>query len=162
MSSENKTKDQETHGIRASIILEALGRPPEHLTTTLEKLISDIDNEKGVKVVSKKLNPPQPTKERKDIFTTFAEVEIEVTDILYLAVVMFKFMPAHVEVISPELIALTNNGWTDILSELTRRLHGYDEVARVMQHQNKLMAKKLHDEGFLDEKGNLKEKSSKK
>ena len=58
---------------------------------------------------------------------------------------MFKYMPAHVEVVEPELIALTNNGWTDILSELTRRLHGYDEVARVIQIQNSQMQKKLEE-----------------
>ena len=54
-------------------------------------------------------------------------------------------MPAHVEVVEPELIALTNNGWTDILSELTRRLHGYEEVARVLQFQNSEMQKKLKE-----------------
>jgi hypothetical protein len=54
-------------------------------------------------------------------------------------------MPAHVEVVEPELIALTNSGWTDILSELTRRLHAYDEVSRVIQLQNSKMQKKLKE-----------------
>jgi hypothetical protein len=54
-------------------------------------------------------------------------------------------MPAHIEVIEPELIALTNNGWTDILSELTRRLHAYEEVARMLQLQNAQMQKKLNE-----------------
>jgi hypothetical protein len=58
---------------------------------------------------------------------------------------MFKYMPAHVEVVEPELIALTNSGWTDILSELTRRLHGYDEIARMMQMENHQMQKKLDE-----------------
>ena len=84
-------------------------------------------------------------KDSKDFYTTFAEVDIEVEDILNLAVVLFKYMPAHVEVVAPELIALTNNGWTDILSELTRRLHGYDEVARTIQIQNSQMQKKLQE-----------------
>jgi len=84
-------------------------------------------------------------KDTKDFYTTFAEVDLEVEDILYLAIIMFKYMPAHVEVVEPELIALTNNGWTDILSELTRRLHGYEEVARVLQFQNSEMQKKLKE-----------------
>ena len=54
-------------------------------------------------------------------------------------------MPAHIEIISPELIALTNNGWGDILSELTRRLHAYDEVARVLTFQNNQMQEKLRE-----------------
>ena len=54
-------------------------------------------------------------------------------------------MPAHIEVVSPELIALTNNGWGDILSELTRRLHAYDEVARVLRFENGQMQEKLKE-----------------
>jgi len=81
----------------------------------------------------------------KDFYTSFAEVEVEVEEILNLAILMFKYMPAHIEIISPELIALTNNGWNDILNELTRRLHGYDEIARVLQVENAKMQKKLKE-----------------
>jgi hypothetical protein len=136
---------EKTKGIRASIILEIIGRPPEHLIETLEEIIKNMDKEKGVSVINKKINEVIPIKDQKDFYTTFAEVEIEVEDILYLAVIMFKYMPAHIEVIEPELIVLTNNGWTDILSELTRRLHGYEEVARVLQIKNSQMEKKIKE-----------------
>ena len=139
------SSDKETKGIRAAIILEIIGMPPEHLLETLEDKIKNIDNEKGVSVKSKKINEPIQIKDQEKFYTTFAEVEIEVEDILYLAIVMFKYMPAHVEVIEPELIVLTNNGWTDILSELTRRLHGYEEVARVLQIKNSQMEKKIKE-----------------
>lgn len=148
-------KERETKGIRAEIILEVIGRPKEHLIQTLEELIKEMDKEKGVSVKNKKINEPVPLKERKEFYTTFAEIEIEVEEILYLAVIMFKYMPAHVEVIEPELIALTNNGWSDILSELTRRLHGYEEVARVLQFKNKEMEIKLQE--LLPEENKSKE-----
>ena len=143
MSSDKKS--METKGIKATIILEIIGKPPEHLVETLEELAKNIDEEKGVNVIGKKINEPILMKDSKEFYTTFAEIDIEVEDILYLVIVMFKYMPAHVEVVEPELIALTNNGWTDILSELTRRLHGYDEVARVIQIQNSQMQKKLEE-----------------
>jgi hypothetical protein len=138
-------KERETKGIRSVLILEVIGKPQEHLIKTLEEIIVNIGKEKGVKVIEKKINEPILMKDSKDFYTTFAEVELEVEDILYLAILMFKYMPAHVEVIEPELIALTNNGWTDILSELTRRLHGYEEVARMIQIQNSQMQKKLKE-----------------
>jgi hypothetical protein len=146
--------NKETKGIRATIILEIIGRPPEHLVETLGEIIINIDKEKGVQVLGKKINEPILMQDTKEFYTTFAEVDIEVEDILYLAVVMFKFMPAHIEVVEPELIALTNSGWTDILSELVRRLHGYDEIARMMQIENHQMKKKLDE--FLP-KGEVKE-----
>jgi hypothetical protein len=54
-------------------------------------------------------------------------------------------MPAHIEIIQPEFIVLTSGGWNDILNELTRRLHGYDEVARIVQVEKSILEKKLRE-----------------
>ncbi|MFC1710708.1 hypothetical protein ACFLZJ_00935 [Nanoarchaeota archaeon] len=136
---------EETKGIRAVFILEVLGKPPEHLEDALENVTKSIDKEKGVSVKGKKIKKPVELKDKKGFYTTYAEIEIEVEGILHLAILMFKYMPAHIDIISPELIALTNNGWNDILNELTRRLHGYDEVARVLQIEKSILEKKLRE-----------------
>lgn len=136
-------KNMETKGLIAMMIIDVLGKPPEHLKETLEEIIKKIDAEKGVNVISKKIHEPVLMKEQKDFYTSFAEIEVEVEEILNLAILMFKYMPAHIEIISPELIALTNNGWNDVLNELTRRLHGYDEVARILQVEKNILEKKL-------------------
>jgi len=143
----DKEKIEDSKGIRAIMILEVLGRPPEHLTETLEKLAKEIDEEKGVDVKEKKINEPILMKDQKEFYTSFMEIEVEVEEILILAILMFKYMPAHIEIITPELIILSNNGWNDVLNELTRRLHGYDEMARVLQAEKNILEKKL--------KGNL-------
>ena len=91
-------------------------------------------------------------KDQKEFYTSFAEVEVEVEEILYLAMLMFKYMPAHIEVVSPELITLTNNGWNEIFNELVRRLHSYDEVARVTQMEKDILEKKLKDLMGVEEK----------
>ncbi len=135
----------ETKGINVVMIVEVIGRPPEHLTETLNNIIKQIDEEKGVSVKGKKINKPQLMKEQKDFYTSFAEVEIEIEEILQLVILMFKYMPAHIEIVSPELIALTNNSWSDILSEVSRRLHGYDEMARVIQVEKGILEKKLRE-----------------
>ena len=140
-----KSKEDQEKGIRATLILEMIGRPKEFISESMGRVIEEMEKEKGVQVVSKKVNEPIELKESKEFFTTFAEIEIEVEEIANLAILMFKYMPAHVEIIEPELIALTNNGWSDILSELTRRLHGYDEVARVLQYENAELKKKIEE-----------------
>lgn len=138
-------KDEETKGIRAIMIIEIIGRPPEHLTESLNKIIDQLDEEKGVDVIEKKINEPTLMKDQKDFYMTFAEIEMEVDEILSLAILMFKYMPAHIEIISPELLVLSNNGWNDVLNELTRILHGYDEVARVIQMEKAILEKKLRE-----------------
>lgn len=148
----------ETKGISALLIIDVLGKPPEHLTETLNDMIKKIDDEKGVNVMSKKLNEPKLMKDQKDFYTSFAEIEVEVQEIFDLVILMFKYMPAHIEIISPELIALTNNGWNEILNELTRRLHGYDEIARIVQAEKSILEKKLR-EVLEEKKENGKKKS---
>jgi len=136
------------------MILEVIGKPPEHLTETLNKLVGQINEEKSVVVKNKKINKPVLMKTNQDtskktlaeqqkFYTSFAEVEVEVEEILHLAMLMFKYMPAHIEIVSPESISMTNNSLNEILNELTRRLHGYDEIARVIQMEKSILEKKL-------------------
>lgn len=129
------------------MILDIIGRPPEHLVESLEKIIEEMGKEKGVTLKSKQIKEPAPIKDQKDFYTTFAEIEVEVDEILYLAILMFKYMPAHIEIIQPELITLSNNGFNDILNELTRRLHGYDEIARIMQIEKQILINKIQELG---------------
>ena len=133
----------ETKKITAVMILEIIGKPAEHLIETLEQIIKEMGEEKGVKISNKKISEPTELKDRKEFFTAFTEVEVEIEEALQLAILMFKYMPAHVEVVSPKSLVLTNNEYGDILSELTRRLHKYDEVARVVQMEKDILEKNL-------------------
>lgn len=150
-------EETEKH-LKASIILEVLGRPPEHLVETLEKLVDQLDKEENVEVIKKTINEPKKAEKKVgtldkgqaqvqggEFYTSFVEVEIDVKDMFTLAGLMFKYMPAYVEIISPELIALTNNHWNEILNTLTQRLHGYDEVARTLQVEREILTQKLKE-----------------
>ena len=52
-------------------------------------------------------------------------------------------MPAHIDITYPENIKMSNYGFGAILNELARRLHGYDEVTRVVQMEKNILEKKL-------------------
>jgi len=129
--------------VNAIMIIEVMGRPPEHLTTTLNELIEKISQEKGVKITEKKLNEPVLLKDQKDFYSSYAEIEVEVEEINLLSQLMFKYMPAHVEIVYPENINLSNNDLNDMLNEITRRLHMYDEVARTIQMEKQILENKL-------------------
>jgi hypothetical protein len=140
------------------LILEILGRPPEFLTETLEKIMKDMEGEKGVSVLNKKINPPVLMKNQKDFYTSFAEVEVETESLTNLTILIFKYMPAHVELISPQNINLKNSDFEEILNEITRRLHGYEEVARILQNEKNILENKLKE---ISEKSIQKESSEK-
>ncbi len=150
--------------INTMMIFEIVGRPPEHLVEVLGKIIEEIGKEKGVSVISKKINEPVFMKDSKEFYTTFAEIEVKTEDALRLVVLMFKYMPAHIEVISPERVLLMNNDFNDILNELTRRLHSYDEIARMMQIENQNLIGKIKEieEGKKGVEDNKERKKGKK
>ncbi len=153
MSSENKE-------ITAALIFDIIGTPPEHLTETLNLLIDEMNKEKGVKVTTRKVNEPVLMKDQTDFYTSFAEVEITAEHISGIVSLMFKYMPANVEIISPEHISISNNNFSDVLSEITRRLHSYDEVVRIMQVEKNILEKKLRE--LLSQNKNPKEEKEKK
>lgn len=163
--------EDEKEKIQALVMLEIMGKPPEHLTETLDKLIKQMDEEEGISVRKKEIKEPVPLKDKikfvkknseekateHDFYTTFAEIEVELDDIFNLILIMFKYMPAHIEIVSPELLALTNNGWNEVVNEFMRRLHNYDEVARVLQIEKEVLQRQLKK--ILEEK---KEENPKK
>lgn len=132
--------------IKAELIVEVLGRPKEHLVETLENLIKQMDQEKGVKVENKTIHEPTSVKERDDFFSSYAEIEIEVEGTIPLILVMFKYMPSNIEITYPERISLPNQDLSETLNEISRRLHRYEELVRVMEAEKKILEKKLKKE----------------
>ena len=131
--------------ITAMLMIEVLGRPKEHLIETLEDIKKKIDAEKGVKVTNIDIKEPTLAKDQKDLFTTFAEIEVEVNQPSLLAILMFKYMPSHIEIVEPENIKFSNNAFADMLGEISRRLHQYDEILKVMQMEKKVLQNKLEE-----------------
>lgn len=127
------------------LILDIVGKPAGYLKETLEKMIGSMKEEKNISVLSSDIKEPMEMEDKKDFYTTFAEIELEAKGFSQLAFVMFKYMPAHVEIISPEKFSLNNNSLNEFVNELMRKLHGYDEVARIMQIENKKLKARLEE-----------------
>jgi hypothetical protein len=160
--------------IKISAILEMLGRPKEHLEETLNKLVEVLGNEKGIKVTYKKVhdakelenkdkngNPVEVTPENQ-LYTSFAEIEMDVDKLDTLIRITFKYMPAHVEIVSPEGFNINNFEVTGLLNEITARLHHYDAIAKSALMNNKIIVGKLQEviskTGYKDEELSSDEK----
>jgi len=134
------------------MIIEVMGAPAKYLDETLEKISDDISKEAGVKILSKNINESKELEERKGLFTNFMEIEVETDSLSHLSILIFKYMPAHIEIISPENINLTNNTTNEVFNEIVRRLHGYDNLARIFQHEKAKLTAELEEAKKLLEK----------
>jgi len=135
--------------IRAILIMEVLGKPPEHLKEVLEGIIKSMGEGEGIKIFESKVNESVELKEEPEFYTNFAEIEVEVDELKYLASIIFNYMPAHVDIIEPEKITITNNYLGEFLSEIVRKLHGFNEIAGIAQAEKNTIKFKLD---FLDTK----------
>ena len=133
MEKTNLSKNTDDKRIEVVAIMEILGRPAEHLVETLEKLIEEMKKEKGIQVKNKSIKEPTEMKEKNGFYSTFAEIELELESVEALALLVFKYMPAHIEVASPENIPLKNYEVGEIFTEVTRRLHSYDKMVQIIQ-----------------------------
>lgn len=122
-----------------------MGRPPEHLTETLENMIDSIGKEKGVKIINKKIHTPKELENEKGFYTNFAEIEIELEKVHHLALIAIKYMPAHIEIISPDTLVIDNNRWNELFNDILRKLHGYDEITKITMLQRAQLEKKVKE-----------------
>jgi hypothetical protein len=131
--------------IKADLIFEILGRPAEQLKTALNSLLEKLGNEKGIRVIEKKVHEPTEVKETKDVYTTFAEVSAEFNAIENLLGVLFAYMPAHVEIISPANFDITNIHLNDLSNKLLSRLHNYDAITKKFIYERDFLLEKLKE-----------------
>lgn len=147
--------------IRAMFIFEILGRPPEHIKETMSQLVDKLAEIPGIEIDKKTIHEPKPLKEENtdkeknvkgeentsNLFTTFAEVEILGKDINSLITVVFYAMPSHVEIIEPEEIRFKNFEISGLLSDLTVKMHRYDEIAKALMIERNMLIGKLKELG---------------
>lgn len=171
-------KDDNRQKIHAMMIFEIIGRPKEYLVNSLNGIVDQLSAEEGIEIKNRNVKEPKKMEEsagianageefgieEKEFYLTFADVELEANNLFTLTRMIFRYMPAHVEIISPEVVSTSNGEWSDLLSELLQRLHGYDEVARVMQVENASLESQLKklSEPKENPKKETKTKNSKK
>lgn len=153
-----------TEKIRAIIMIEMLGRPVEYIKEIMFQLVEKLGKEKGISIVNKKTAEPKPV-EKADLFSIFSEVELEADNIMAMLVIIFAYMPSHVEIITPENLHMKNSDMNVLFNELVRRLHQYDEIAKQLSFERNILEEKLKQlegGGQIKEKKQARKKASKK
>jgi hypothetical protein len=142
--------------VEASIVIEMMGRPPEHIESTLKEFVKRIDNEEGVEIVKMKTHKAKKidqkdekgkiikTKEDKQMYSVFSEIDLKLESIFHLIRVVFGYMPSHIEITNPIDFKMENFDMSSILTEVTRKLHQYDAITKNALLQNKALLNQLN------------------
>ena len=144
--------------IKVLIIYEILGKPKEHIKDSLDQLIIEIGKNKGIKIITKKIHEPHPIEENKlnelkaqniegveTIFTTFAEVEMEIDSLELVFTLVINTLPSNIEIIEPTDFKLNNFLVNSLLNNITIKMHKYDELAKGFIFERNQLIKKLKE-----------------
>lgn len=131
--------------INATLILEILGKPKENVLSALQGLIVKLGNEQGVRIIDQVVHPVVKVKDSKELFTSFAELTLELDSLDNYFGVLFAYMPSHIELISPERINLKNDELNLLANKLASRLHDYDAIAKRMIAERNVLIQKMQE-----------------
>jgi len=119
--------------IKGIIVLEIMGKPAGYIVKTLNKIIDKIGED--AKIAKREVHKAKKI-ENSELFSTFAEIEIESSVHSFLKI-LFTYMPSHVEIMYPEKLSMSSSNINMVFNEITMRLHQYDEIAkRVISERN--------------------------
>ncbi|MFH1237874.1 MAG: hypothetical protein ABIH79_00880 [archaeon] len=159
--------------VRAIMIVEMAGRPAEHVKDSLAKHIGVLSEVKDIKVHSIKISEPreienssgpQGTPSEGVMFTCFAEADFETENFARMSETMFDFMPSSVEIIEPSKVTLDMGEATNLLNNISGRLHRYDDIMKMAGGKLQQMGAQLKaaQEALIEKDKDIVQKKGKK
>ncbi len=129
--------------INAMMILEILGKPKEYVLESLTAVVEKLSTEKGVKIIGKTIHEPLNVKNSKELFTTFAEIDIEFESLEHYIYIMFGYMPSNIQIISPENLSLSNSFLNELGNKIIQKLHNYDAITKKVLYEHQQIMEKI-------------------
>ena len=126
--------------IQFKAIIEILGKPKEHVETTMENVMTELEKKEGITVVDKEV---AKIKELENFFSTYADLELKVADMDKLIDFCFDFLPSSVDILEPEKFDLDSKKLSDFFNDLLAKLHQQSMIIRNLHAENTLMKQQL-------------------
>lgn len=145
--------------LQARLILQVMGKPAEHVENALNLVLEHLAKTKNVEMVEKTVHKAKLVEDTKEVFTTFAEIEILVPDFSKLIEIVFDYMPSSVEIVEPSNFSLKLEDANSVINDLAMRLHQYDMLLKKARLELNALINRFKE---LEEKTKEGEKTKKK
>ena len=118
-------------------VVEVLGKPKEHVDSTLNGYLKKLKENSRYQVVKEDLAELKQH-EDSELWMAFAEIEIKTAGVAEIIDFCFDYMPSLIEIIEPEELQLDSLVVSSFLNDLQAKLHGVDMLAKQMKMENQL------------------------
>jgi hypothetical protein len=122
-------------------IIEIAGSPKEHVEATINKMLDIMKENKKLNIQKKeiakaeKIELPAEMKNAQDVevFSSFAELELEIPNLEEVMQFCYTFMPSSLEILEPENVTMGQKDLENALNDLLGKLH--DQAKIIMEYQ---------------------------
>lgn len=114
-----------------------MGAPKEYIEKTLTDYLEKLKKD-GIKI---KQEIVEKATKQGELFSTFAELDIEFDKMEDLFGFCFDSMPSSVEILEPEELVITASDFSNYLNDLQAKLHEVDMVVKTTRAQNAVLDK---------------------
>lgn len=123
-------------------VVEVLGKPKEHVDSTLKGYLKKLKENSKYEVLKEDLAELKQHEE-SELWMAFAELEIKTSGVTEIIDFCFDYMPSLIEIIEPEELQLDSLVVSSFLNDLQAKLHGVDMLAKQMKIENQLTNQSL-------------------
>jgi len=118
-------------------VVEVLGKPKEHVDSTLKGYLQKLKENSRYEVLKEDLAELKQH-EQSELWMAFAELEIKTSGVAEIIDFCFDYMPSLIEIIEPEELQLDSLVVSSFLNDMQAKLHGVDMLAKQMKIENQL------------------------
>ena len=119
--------------IRCRTIIEVLGKPKEHVESTIKEYTEHIKKDSELVVLNEEFSE---IREQGKLWSQFVELELVVKGTQKLIGFCFEYMPSSIDVIKPENLSMTSAEISSFVNDLQARLHSVDMVVKKLKGEN--------------------------
>ena len=123
-------------GILIQAMIEIAGSPKEFVEKTMEGMMEHLSKKEYLELKKKEVAPAE---ENEKIWSTFAEVEVKFDKVKDMFKFCFEFLPSNIEIEHPQSLQLRREDLSEMLGDLTLRLHKSDIVVKDTNARLKLV-----------------------
>lgn len=123
-------------------VVEVLGKPKEHVDSTLKGYLKKLKENSRYEIVQEDLAELKQHEE-SELWMAFAELEIKAAGVAEIIDFCFDYMPSLIEIIEPEELRLDSLTTSSFLNDMQAKLHGVDMIAKQMKMENQLINQSL-------------------
>ena len=127
--------------IRCRTIIEVLGKPREHVESSIKDYVEHIKKDAELVILNEDYSE---ISEQGKLWSQFVELELVIKGTSKLIAFCFDYMPSSLEILKPEQLIMTNPELSSFLNDLQARLHNVDMAVKQLRAENDFLKMKMN------------------